>query len=90
MSEVVQNSSGNGDNQKKETHIEDEQNKEKPSAFEKYKSPNPVNKKCNKTSQEKIKKEALDVNVSPLCRDMFQNIKNMSNCLKDHKRSYDL
>lgn len=90
MSEAAQQSSSNGEVDKKETLNIDDQIKEKPSAFEKYKSPNPVNKKCAKTSQEKMTKDALDVNVSPLWRDMFQNIKNLSNWLKDHKRAYDL
>ena len=45
MSEVVQNCSSTGEAEKKETINNDEQMKDKPSAFEKYKSPNPVNKK---------------------------------------------
>lgn len=77
MSEASQQSPGNGDKPKLENK-KDEQNKERESAFEKYKSPNSLKKKSCMIALENKKKDALDVNVSPLCRDMFQHIKQMS------------
>jgi hypothetical protein len=69
----------------------------KPSAFVEYKSPySESNHKIwimNKTPQialQSDKKDRLDVNVSPLCKELFQQIKQMGNWSKDSQRQYHL
>lgn len=77
MSEVLHESKDNEAYCKDENEVTDGQPKEKSSAFEKYKSPLSVAKKNFKHFHGSDRKEALDVNVSPLCKDLLQHMKHM-------------
>lgn len=90
MSEALHESKDNEDYCKDENEVTDEQPKDKSSAFEKYKSPLSVAKKTSKLLHGSDRKEALDVNVSPLCKDLLQHIKHMGDWTKDSKRDYHL